>query len=198
MNLESIIQNSYRNFHARGLDYLCLKRSPELTLKVYFFDGPESQLAQLPEIVMPHDHRYDFTTRVLDGSVANLVYDESDDRGKVYQKFAWDTPLNGGKGFSHIGETRLQQQSRTAYKKGESWYSSAKHIHTLRVLKRGSIIMLSQYDDVVPIGHPTWAYTRGEPKPPSLSGLYEEMSEADALSRIEQFKAAYPSFVWPS
>lgn len=40
------------------------KRTPEHTRKVYFFDG---KVSQLPEVVSPHDHRYDFTTTVLAG-----------------------------------------------------------------------------------------------------------------------------------
>ena len=37
--IDDIQANSYRDFHAKGLDYLCIRRDLELTLKVYFFDG---------------------------------------------------------------------------------------------------------------------------------------------------------------
>lgn len=37
--LGDICANSFRNFHTKGFDYLCVKRSAELTRKVYFFEG---------------------------------------------------------------------------------------------------------------------------------------------------------------
>lgn len=29
--IQMIIDNSFKNFHAKGLDYICLKRTPEHT-----------------------------------------------------------------------------------------------------------------------------------------------------------------------
>lgn len=63
----TLIQNSYRDFHAKGLDYVCLKRTPDHTVKVYFLDG---DVSKVPEVVNPHDHRYAFETTVLSGGDA--------------------------------------------------------------------------------------------------------------------------------
>lgn len=198
MNLEHIVANSYRNFHARGLDYLCLKRTPELTLKVYFFDGPQSHLDQLPEIVAPHDHRYDFHTTIVRGVVQNRIFRETKHYSPPdYQKFEWDTPLLGGKGFTHVGAVHLYEDPNTQpYAMGDTWFSPSTDVHTLRILERGSIILQRQYEDIVPVGTPTIMYMKGEPKAPSLSGLYDRMTEADAVARIEEFRKAYPAFDW--
>lgn len=190
MDIQEVLRNSYRNFHARGLDYLCLHRSPDLTVKVYFFDGQESQLAHLPEIVMPHDHRYSFDTTVLRGRVTNMLYEEGKE-GDTYQRFAWDTPLLGGAGFKHQRETRIGTREMNTYGRGSRWASRHDDIHTLRIHEQGTILILRQFEDCVPIGTPTVCYTRGEdPKAPSLSGLYEEMEEADAMRRIQQVREA--------
>lgn len=70
MNMEEVIANSFKDFHSKGLDYICLRRSPVLTTKLYFFDG---DVSKLPEVVNPHDHRYDFSTVCLSGCVFRLV-----------------------------------------------------------------------------------------------------------------------------
>lgn len=62
VHLDEILAHSFTDFHAKGLDYLCLLRSPEITVKAYFFEG---DVASAPEVVVPHDHRYCFNTRVL-------------------------------------------------------------------------------------------------------------------------------------
>ena len=69
--LEQMVENSFRNFHAKGFDYLCLQRSPGLTLKAYFFDELPGGIA---EVVCPHDHRYPFTTTVLSGYMRHYRY----------------------------------------------------------------------------------------------------------------------------
>lgn len=54
IDLQQALKNSYRNYHAKGVDYLCVGRTPQLTQKIYFIDGFEG------DVVVPHDHRYEF------------------------------------------------------------------------------------------------------------------------------------------
>lgn len=190
-----ILNQSYRNFHAKGLDYLCLKRSSEHTIKVYFFDG-DADLSALPEIVMPHDHRYNFRTVCIAGEVSNLEQSRcanfsGSDR---YESFLWDTPLNGGAGFRHEGEAFLTHPHRSDYRAGEAWASSFDTIHTLRIGRTGTIIRLDQYADVVPVGTPTRTYrpasVAGDIAAPELAGLYEAMTPAYAAGRMLQYRDA--------
>lgn len=60
-DLDTVAGNSFRNFHAKGLDYLCIFRSEELTIKAYFYDIADDSS---PEIICPHDHRYPFATEI--------------------------------------------------------------------------------------------------------------------------------------
>ncbi len=39
MNIDDMLEHSFRNFHVKGFDYLYIKRTPEHTRKVYFFEG---------------------------------------------------------------------------------------------------------------------------------------------------------------
>lgn len=183
--IEDIQRNSFRNFHAKGLDYLCLQRSPDLTRKVYFFEG---NLSALPEIVMPHDHRYNFQTVVLSGCVSNRLFmptEATDPAGKAYERFDYITPLNGGDGFTWLKTDHLIQFSEKTYHRDRSYGSAASDIHTLQIRSDQTVIMLDQYADLAPIGVPTRAWRLGGKEPPNLSGLYEEMTFDDVIGRLE-------------
>lgn len=192
-----VLDQSYRNFHAKGLDYLCLKRTPDHTVKVYFFDG-DADLSALPEVVMPHDHRYDFRSVCIAGEVTNKEYSRcSRGFGKRYDRFLWDTPLNGGGGFSYAGEEFLTYPHEATYHPGSSWMSGAKALHTLRIDRAGTIVRLDQYADTVPLGVPTHTFrqsdAQGDVRLPSLAGLYDTMSSGHAEVRLRQYRDALDS-----
>lgn len=197
-DIETICANSYRNFHTRGFDYLCLSRTPELTRKVYFFEG---DLHDLPELVVPHDHRYPFVTTVLAGAVANKLFwglrglpaadvrDRWEEQTDLFDHFEYRTPLNGGDGFSWVGERRLWSEKGASRRtRGQHWRSSEADIHTLDIRCEGTVIMLEQLADVLPVGVPTNAYRlAGDRTPPSIDGLYDRMTPDHARTRINQF-----------
>lgn len=184
-NLEAICANSFRNFHTRGLDYLCLQRSESLTVKAYFFEG---DLSKLPEIVVPHDHRYPFTTQVLAGKLANKTYSEHW-QGDVFQRFAYRTPLLGGDGFTWDQEVRLHSHGWEEYERGATYHCLPTDVHTLDIMAEGTVAVLYQFADTVPIGVPTWSYRPGAgTEPPSMEGLYDRMRPDDALTRLRQLR----------
>lgn len=205
-DIETICANSFRNFHTKGFDYLCISRTPELTRKVYFFDG---ELAQLPELVIPHDHRYPFVTTVFSGAVRNKrfmrirpetasdfavqAYMAGGQSLPIFDRFEYRTPLNGGDGFTWAGEDYLfEQRGRDhnfgSYTRGQFYRSSETDIHTLDIRCEGTVIMLEQLADVVPLDQPTSAWREvGDRTPPNLSGLYDRMTPDHARARIEQF-----------
>jgi hypothetical protein len=180
-DLDEVRRHSFRDFHAKGLDYLCLKRSPHLTRKVYFFEG---NLDKLPEIVMPHDHRYAFETRVLTGRLANRVYCRGGRSAQPFERFDFMTPLNGGDGFTWRETDRLSCVMERAYTRGQTYLSTASDIHTLQIQSDQTVIMLDQFEDVVPLDAPTRAWRKGDKQPPNLSGLYREMTMDDVLHRM--------------
>ncbi|RWN60183.1 hypothetical protein [Mesorhizobium sp.] len=184
MNIDEMIEHSFCNFHVKGFDYLCVKRTPEHTRKVYFFDG---NVSQLPEVVNPHDHRYHFRTAILSGVMSNSIYKSDNRHGEVYNEFEWRTPLNGGDGFTWRREARLFERHRFFYVPQETYVTDAKDFHTIRMHAEGTVIVLDQYEDMVPVGTPTRTFMK-ERQPPSLDGLYEKFTPDQLLKRLAQYK----------
>lgn len=181
--LQHVLANSFRDFHAKGFDYICLKRTPELTHKFYFFEG---EVAQAPEVVHPHDHRYAFLTQVLAGKSWNYVY-QYDEAGEPMEEFEYRTPLNGGNGFTWAKSVRLKQTGSAEFEPGNSYFLLAEHLHTIRVTP-GTILHLAQFADDVPAGTPTKCFSK-EREPINLSGLYRRFTADEALKRLEQIRS---------
>lgn len=195
--METMLENSYRNFHAKGFDYLCLKRTPELTLKAYFFEG---DVERLPEVIMPHDHRYAFQTCCLSGLILDRTYSPLStvphkfaDDVDIYDQFTYRTPLNGGDGFTWVGETylacRWHQQIQRA--PGGSYRHDHRDIHTIQIGEDGTVLLLAQFADKLPVDAPTSAYRQQyEPRSRtvSLDGLYDAMDADHAVMRLGQVR----------
>lgn len=183
LDVDEIAPNSFKNFHAKDLDYICLKRTPELTLKAYFFaEGMESQ--KLGEVINPHDHRYDFLTQCYSGVIENRWYHGDPVYGTRFHQFSYDTPLNGGGGFTHIGTSCLHRYRTTQFGPGTSYTMRAHELHTIRVAASETCIVLAQYEDVIPVGQPTFTYSL-DGEPPSLAGLYSEFKSDEIVKRLK-------------
>lgn len=202
--MQHLLVHSYRNYHAKGLDYLCLQRSEHLTLKVYFFDNPAFEAG---EVVCPHDHRYNFSTTVIRGSATNQLWaplakvQVKPSADLHFDRFRWYTPLNGGRGFQHDGVAALKLDSAIAYGPGATYMSSHATLHTLAKVQPGTILVLEQGRDLLPADAPTYTYVPMKsytvPKPPSLTGLYDRFTPDQVLARLEQLQTASPgALVW--
>ena len=187
-DIETIAANSYANFHAKGLHYLCLRRSPERTEKVYFFEG---EVIAAPEVINPHDHRYDFETTCLAGEVENHTYRQvwpTSHHAEPFNCFKYMTPLNGGSGFTWYREESLLRTQTRAFGPGGHYWSAAESIHTISV-KAGTVLRLVQCEDVKPLSAPTLTWCRGGREPPSLSGLYDRMTVDRAKELLRQYQS---------
>lgn len=181
----TLIQNSYRDFHAKGLDYVCLKRTPDHTVKVYFLDG---DVSKVPEVVNPHDHRYAFETTVLSGEMLDHRFLRCKrgavSRLKVYQAFDYRTPLNGGDGFTFRGEECLTQGPSTHLVVGRKLYTEGTSLHTIQMLRDQTVLVLEQFEDYLPVDQPTSCWVaKGHPAP-DTSGLYERFTEGQFRDRL--------------
>lgn len=188
--MELVIANSFKDFHARGLDYLCLSRSPKFTRKIYLFQGDASRA---PEVVNPHDHRYPFVTRCLSGGVTNFEYARclrGAPDAMTYQRFDYRTPLNVGNGFTWAEEAHLCMMRAMHYPAGPGayYFSRVGDIHTIKVTGNETVLELEQFDDELPIGQPTSTYCRDR-EPPSLSGLYSRFAPDEIISRMKRLEA---------
>jgi hypothetical protein len=194
--LQMAMADSYRDFHTKGFDYVCLSRNNDLTVKAYFFSGDSSGRGH--DVVVPHDHRYDAATRVLCGEVTNKFFLEIPDQDitkfRVEHRFFkhyFETPLNGGWGFRPAGMTVLVPQSDECHVAGERYVQAYDHIHTLSDVRDGTILLQWQYRDVLPKDTPTFAYTKSE-KPPSFAGCYGDFDVDTFISRLGQLEELVP------
>lgn len=187
IDLEEVLANSYCDFHVKGFDYLCLRRLPEETVKVYFFEG---DIEAAPEVVIPHDHRYAFSTDVLSGSVANRVWDRTTEaRGEAYEEFDYLTPLNGGDGFTWRSTAFLRLSAEHSYLPGAGYVLPPSAIHTIQVLAPQTVLLLRQWEDAVPVGQPTKAFRpAGQRVGPNLDGLYRPMDADTAMARLATYR----------
>lgn len=187
--MHGLIQNSYRNFHAKGLDYVCVRRNHDLTVKFYFFD---EDCVEAGEIVFPHNHRYDFATTVLAGGLWNKTWVETRySDAPPFNRFHYRTPLNGGGGFTWDREVKLRGLDCTPYEAGTRYLCPFDAIHTLAQVQRGTVLMLWQYRDTMPVGKPTFAYARSN-EPPSLDGLYDKHTPDQIIARLRQIETLSP------
>ena len=192
IDVDHVVEHSFRDFHAKGLDYLCLSRTKELTVKAYFFaDGMDSQ--EVSEVINPHNHRYDFLTQCFSGEIRNKWYrpppcwdgeSKGDECGPMYDVYEWRTPLLGGNGFTHVDAVPLQLYRQADYKPGGKYNMYYDQYHTIQVLKPETCIVLLQFEDWVPPEQPTLTFTRGG-EPPSLDGLYNRFTADQAVKRLE-------------
>lgn len=187
VDIDQVVANSFKDYHTKGFDYLCLQRSPEETIKLYFFDG---DLTKLPEIIAPHNHRYDFETYVAAGLSENVWFTRSPTltakEGKVFNWFEYRTPLNGGDGFTFIGEEELFEAKRGRFGQGDSYFMHAEDLHTIRIVQNETLLMLVQFEDLVPLDRPTWTYFQD--RAPSLDGLYSKFTADEVIAKLRKFE----------
>lgn len=182
MNIEEIILHSFKDFHVKGFEYLCVKRTPEHTIKYYFFNG---DILSLPEVVSPHDHRYDFSTSVIAGSVANSLYMKHRHGNLRLNHFNYRTPLNGGDGFEYCDQVRMFEKSRIMYHgKGSGYFMRHNQIHTIHVAQQGTILRLDQYEDKMPLQAPSATFFVGN-EAPDLKGLYTKFTVDEVVARLK-------------
>lgn len=184
--LQHMMDNSFTNFHVKGFDYLCLKRSPHVTDKIYFFEG---DVAHLPEVVNPHDHRYNFKTTVLTGAMSDSTYkvvSGGPTAAPVFYEHEWRTPLNGGDGAEYLREVHLREQKRVHLESGAVLGTHHQSIHTIRMHSDTCVIRLEQYEDVVPFDAPTRLY-RQDKQTLNIDGLYEKPTADHCIKRYQQY-----------
>lgn len=188
---EEAAKNSFDNYHAVGLTYLNLLRTPRLTIKIYL---SESGVKHNPEgfLVWPHAHRYNFETTVLLGQVDHYTFIEKDgetgfddDDGIAWNRFKFHSVVNGGSGFK-FDKPVLLIRGHDRFQAGDSYYLDTTQIHTIQVHDRFPTVQFQvQYHDVP---KPETFFYSPDPAPPSVEGLYVRMTPQradDVRKRIE-------------
>jgi len=202
-----VADNSYRDFHCKGVDYICLHRTPELTCKLYVIDTDVVPYRR--NIINPHNHGYNFHTWVLRGRMANVVYlvkpadgawppmqvgrplEESDPRWTEYH---YRTILNGQPDFTRYEDVQLKEHYVEEVSAGDGYYLDHGAVHTIRAMNDGVLVLfLMQHADV---GKPWTRFFTQEPEPPKLDGLYRKFT-ADELGQVLEYACAGVKLEYP-
>lgn len=72
LDVERAAACSTWNHHVDGLNYLCLHRTPDLTVKLYLMERPDNPNGGF--LVHPHSHRYAFWTMCLAGRLRHIRF----------------------------------------------------------------------------------------------------------------------------
>lgn len=127
------------NHHASGLFYLCLERSEAKTVKIYFIPNPRNVNGGY--LVNPHNHRYDFMSSVLSGSLRHYRFRKKPGFDQIEYSFDWKT-----KSMLPIMHCDLDWHVCELHEKGDRYYTNTSEIHTIEVLEP-TIIGIIQYED---------------------------------------------------
>jgi len=184
--------NSYAAFHQPGADYVCLLRTPRLTVKLYHFDPkrykPVGDAWGRPVAVNPHTHRYAFQTVVLQGELTNVLYRaNASSEMRRHDMFMFETGL-GGDGKPKMSgpvDVFLSTWKWQTLRPGDSYDCRPHEIHS--VIPHAwlpTTLALFQHADVA--DHSSLFATSEV----SFDGLYQPLSEERAKDIIAQAKRA--------
>lgn len=194
-----IKRSSYQSFHAEGLNYVCLARGGERSVKYYFYD----EAGDRPHLVHPHNHRYNFYTTVMRGSIVDFRYIPAiGTEGRSFDVYDYYSPLvfaDDVKTFTKRSmPARLSLSHELDLEKGESLYSPAGAIHTIRPFV-GSVIKLECGPVVTDAGSPTQLYCPDYEVPALPDAAYQPIDDeqlTDYLHQLEELELEADNEGW--
>lgn len=162
-------------FHAPEVDYLCLFRSPDLTVKLYDIRQREGWL------VAPHSHRYAFTEHVLRGIVRHHYFGEHE-MGEAYSAYRYRTPMLGQGGrWDPLYPCGLELRGTELLTRGDAYTLDASTVHTIEVV-RPALLLVFQGPDT----HEGVTYFPVDREPPDVRDLYVPMKAAEVTGRCRR------------
>ncbi len=131
-NLKYMVENSIKDFHFKGLNYICLQFMPHLTIRLYIIE-PSQPVDTLN--VNIHNHLYDSQMLVLQGSVKNTVYRKVE--GHEYFHYYLTSalcPTNESKKIKleSLGKCGLEKEQSIYLLPGETHFQSHSEIHNVQ------------------------------------------------------------------
>lgn len=181
----ALAQHSVLNHHANGMDYLCLHRTPELTVKVYLIEKPEN--ANDGFLVNPHTHRYDFGTVVLAGALEHVRVDVAEPRetGLKYDRYIYEP--GAAPQLRDCVSLRWRPERHSVK---DTYWVNTREIHTLRMLGADPapvVLGLIQLSDTRQTSRlylrPTSTFRRPDSRVPTVREYQERAARVRSLMR---------------
>jgi hypothetical protein len=181
--IEETLSHSYSNFHVPGVEYACLLRTKQLTVKLYYFPTGVG-LNNQGLLVHPHDHGYEFETTVLKGQLRNHNY--RIERGDSWAMNQYSSKLKNESGMSmqFLQMVELVEYESRLMNKGQSYNLDTDTIHSISVNpNRDNAILLTQHASKVERESTLIFIPKAEEVPTDV-GLYQPMSKERLLEVI--------------
>jgi len=144
LSMKSCIQNSFKDYHAKGLWYIDLFRSEKMNMKLFFLI-PELIEAKGVHLVNPHNHGYNFTTEVLYGSVQHDTFVEGE--GYDYRKYTYDWYKPRDQRLIFQANLGLDIETSNIYTAGQGYYCDTQTIHSIIASDEPTCLLLYQFSD---------------------------------------------------
>ncbi len=199
LQVDDAIRNSYKNWHVKGVDYLCLYRSPQLTIKVYKCPAElQSENKNTKTILNPHTHLYNSHIVVLMGECEIVTFDyhkrshQSGEPKEVNHNFTthnlfYHTSKFGPRakqaGFRFESTGHLIEKQVTKITEQQSLYMKADEIRSFRTIGE-TYLLIFQYN-TIPFNVDTDLYVQTA-TPPILDELYQTFNESEIVNFINK------------
>jgi len=130
-NIDYMVENSIKDFHFKGLNYICFQFMPHLTVRLYVIEPSEPVDTKNVNI---HNHLYDSQILVLTSSITNNVYKKID--GEDYNHYYLTSalcPTNESKKIKldTLGKCSLEQIKSIQLFPGDSHFQDHTEIHNV-------------------------------------------------------------------
>jgi hypothetical protein len=177
------LTNSFRNYHARGVDYLCLLRNNRLTVKVYIMRGTEIKGNDFGWLVWPHNHRYTFESWTIAGEVEHRRFEIG--QGTGWWMYHYEAEVRKP---TRSFPVALIETNMEVLKVGDHFAMGPNEIHTIAPSQYGvSAFFQLQYRDVR--DHSLLFAPLDQEVSCDESGLYLPVGWQDARALIDETKA---------
>jgi len=177
-NLDFLVKNSIKDFHFKGLNYICFQFLPHLTIRLYIIE-PQEQLDT--KNVNIHNHLYDSQILVLTNTLVNNVYKQvpGDEYNHYYLTSALAVGNASGKiKLDSLGKTGLELVRSITLNPGNTHFQDSEEIHNVEndvtkltafmvfeypTVKDNSILFTTKdYTDTIPTPNAYNKYTHYE------------------------------------
>lgn len=145
-----LAEHSRMDHHAIGMHYLCLHRSPDMTVKLYWVTE-DAQNLNSGFLIHPHNHRYTFDTYILRGTIQHLKFGIMPGSSRTNASQLETKFVNPEVGFTTrkrppVALLPLESRRYGAGTVDDHYRVVPQDIHTLKV-EREAVLGLIQYAD---------------------------------------------------
>jgi len=107
LDVDKSLANSYKDYHVKGMDYLNLHRTSELTVKYISCDGALEQLNKKYNLALnPHTKQYNQSIILLDGILDIVTFNYVERALPIDQPKAFSAATNGHNRFNYVSLLR--------------------------------------------------------------------------------------------